>query len=83
MNAYQMDDYDVWAANSIEEAVSDYERETGGKVDPEEVRQLTDAELDADIPEFDENEQPTGKMTTIRSWLADMTKPGFLGSSCW
>ena len=41
------------------------------------MRLVCDAELDQQVPESDENEQPTGVMTSMRAWLEDAT-PGFL-----
>ena len=37
--------------------------------------------LDADVPEFDENETRTGNMTTMRAFLEEATEPGFLATS--
>lgn len=45
--------------------------------DEEDFYELADAELDAEQPEFDENENETGETTTIRSWLAT-AEPGWL-----
>jgi hypothetical protein len=44
---------------------------------------FTDAELDESIPEYDEDEKPTGKMTTLRAYLNEMSSPGFLAGGGW
>jgi hypothetical protein len=50
----------------------------GEKVDEAVFRELSDDELDKPFAETDEDEEPTGNMTTLRSELAAMTSAGFL-----
>lgn len=84
MNAYEMDSYPTYyAANTLEEATKLYLDDTGPDNVMEEdcPRLLSDAELDQEIPERDENEALTGRMVTMRAWLDAMTEPGFLASA--
>lgn len=83
MNAYQMDEYTVYCANSIEEAIALYLANTGEQ--PEECPvQLGDAALDVQYPKFDENERVIpGVFTSIRKELAEQKEPGFLCVSEW
>lgn len=83
LNAYQVDDANVYAGATAEEAADAFAEDVGEIVNMADVRQLTDAELDADIPEFDENEAQTGNMTTLRAYLDEATAPGFLATSDW
>ena len=78
MKAFQLTDEEIWAANSLEEAITDYEKTTGVNIDPDDVNELSDTLLDKPVPEYDDDENPTGQMTTLRAWLNDMTEPGFL-----
>ena len=78
MKAYRMTECEVWAANSIEEAIADYRREILDDLDADDVRELTDAELDDPLDEFDEDGEPTGETTTLRARLAQMTSCGLL-----
>lgn len=43
----------------------------------DEVHELDAEELDAEIDEIDENEQPTGNKTTYRRYLNETTEPGW------
>lgn len=84
LKVYQCDDSDLYAAISAEQAAELYRDMTGD--DPEDgyPRELSDAELDAPQPEFDENEQRTGGTTTIRQMLAEHgSEPGWLAGSEW
>ena len=78
LKAYRMTECEVWAANSIEEAVADYRREILDDLDADDVRELTDAELDDPLDEFGEDGEPTGETTTLRARLAQMTSCGLL-----
>ena len=79
MKAYEMDDEPTtYAANSAEEAVALYAQDSGEPVEEGYPRELTDAELDADQADYDDDERPTGMTTTIRRWLEAATEPGYL-----
>lgn len=81
LKAFQVDDYTWWAAATADEAIQSYFEETGEVVEDGYPTEVTDAMLDAEIPEFDENEAPTGNMTTMRAFLNEATGPGFLATS--
>lgn len=78
LKAFHVSDEELWCADSAEEAAADYLEETGEQCADGYPRELTDAELDAEQPEFDENECRTGGTTSARQWLAETTAPGFL-----
>ena len=79
MKAYEMDDEPtIYAANDWEEAVVLYVRDSGAQVDDGYPLELPDAELDAERPDYDEDERTTGTKTTIRRWLEAATEPGYL-----
>lgn len=84
LKAYVVDDSDLYAASSPEEAIRVYRDHCGEEVDiaagyPIE---LSDEDLDKPIPAFDENEVATGEMTSIRQFLVEHgDEPGFLASS--
>lgn len=85
LKAYMVGDDDVYAAHSAEEAVRLFRLDVDwgdGDIDID-VSELTDAELDREYPEFDENERPTGNTITMRKYLAEMTAPGWLAGSSW
>lgn len=44
----------------------------------DDIHELTDAELDAEHDDTDEDERPNGKKITIRQMLTDAKYPGFL-----
>jgi len=72
MKAYCINDDEIWAAHSLEEAIADYEQTSGEKLEnPEDVREATDVELDARIKEYDDNEEPTGNTVSMREWLRE------------
>lgn len=81
MQAYEMDDCSIYAAESEAEAIRIYTEDCGEQLDPGYPRELTDEELDKPQPETDEDERPTGRMTSIRKWLQEQTWPGFLCGS--
>ena len=82
MKAYYINEDEIWAANSLEEAIADYEETSGEKLDnPEDVREATDAELDTQIKEYDDNEEPTGDTTSMRQWLRENTFVGMLATT--
>ena len=80
LKAFHVDETTLFAAMSAEQAAELFADWIGDEVDVALVEEATDAFLDKEIPEFDENERQTGRMTTVRSWLAD-AEPGFLASS--
>lgn len=80
MKVYVVSDYEWWAANSEAEARASYKHATGEDVNDDVFRELSDAELDREFPDTDENEQPTGAMTTFRRLLSARTAPGFLAA---
>jgi hypothetical protein len=79
MKAYEMDDEPtIYAADSAMVASALYTLESGERLEDGYPRELTDAELDAERPDYDEDERPTGEATTIRRWLEAATEPGYL-----
>ena len=79
MKAYEMDDEPtIYAANRAREAAMLYHTPGGEPLEDGFPRELTDAELDAERPDYDEDERPTGEATTIRRWLESATEPGYL-----
>lgn len=78
LKAFYVDDMPtIYAAESIEDAARLYEHDLGEPCEDGYPREASEAELDQQIPETDENEQPTGVMTSMRVWLEGAT-PGFL-----
>jgi hypothetical protein len=81
MKAYYINDDEIWAANSLEEAIADYEQTAGEKLEnPEDVREATDAELDTQIKEYDDNEEPTGDTISMRQLLREKYFVGMLAT---
>lgn len=81
MKAFWVTDEEIYAANTAEEARDAFMSDTGCRDTDcplDEVVEVTDAELDKEIPDCDEGEQPTGAMTTMRAWLNEKTEPGYL-----
>lgn len=84
LKAFRCDDTDLYAAKDAEQAAAVYEAQCGEKPEAGYPEELTDAELDAPQPEFDENEQRTGGTTSIRQMLAEHgDDPGWLAGSEW
>ncbi|HFF6004428.1 hypothetical protein [Stenotrophomonas maltophilia] len=84
LKAYAVNDSDLYAAATADEAVKAYLEHCGEDVEVEAGYpiELSDADIDKPIPAFDEDEQPTGEMTSIRQFLAEHgDQPGFLASS--
>ncbi|HGM5119933.1 TPA: hypothetical protein ACKPZZ_002138 [Stenotrophomonas maltophilia] len=78
LKAFYVDDMPtIYAAATPEEAARLYEEDVGDPCDDGYPREVSAAELDQSIPEFGEDEQPTGEMTTMRVWLEEAS-PGFL-----
>lgn len=89
LKAYAVGDMDIYAATSKQEALglaneahscSGYEEPT---FEIDEVIELVDSDLDKEYPEFDEDEHPTGGVTTIRIWLSETVTSGWLCGSDW
>ncbi|HJR10039.1 MAG TPA: hypothetical protein VJ823_01345 [Rhodanobacteraceae bacterium] len=84
LKAFQMSDEELWCAETAEQAAASYLEETGCECEDDYPQELSDAQLDAPQPAFDENEaQIDGEKTCVREMLAEMTAPGFLASSVW
>lgn len=81
MKAFWVSDCEVWAANDAEEAKADYLATTGVQADPEYFGELSDDALDQPFPDTDEDERPTGEMTSIREQLRGCTGPGFVAGT--
>jgi hypothetical protein len=79
LKVFHVDDTTLFAARDTEHAVELYTEWCGEPPDMNYVREASDEYVDREIPEFDENEAPTGRMTTIRSWLVG-AEPGFLAA---
>lgn len=76
MKVFRIDD-ELYAAFDALQASALHKDQVGEA--PDEQRELSEKELDAPQPEFDENEQPTGGTTTIRQMLAEHgDEPGWL-----
>jgi hypothetical protein len=86
LKAYWCDECDLYAAESAQQAASLW-REAVGEDEPLDEgypRELTDKELDAPQPEFDEDERRTGGTTSIRRMLAEHgDEPGWLAGTVW
>lgn len=80
LKVYHVDETTLFAARSAEHAAELFAEWTGDDVDVASVEEASNEFLDKPIPEFDENEMPTGRTTTVRSWLKD-AEPGFLAAS--
>lgn len=84
LKVYACDESDLYAATTAEQAAALYEELYGVRPEAGYPRELTDAELDAPQPEFDEDERQTGNMTSVRQMLADHgNEPGWLAGSEW
>lgn len=84
LKAYQCDDLDVYAAESAEQAAKLYEEMVGELLEDGYPHELSEAALDVQYPEFDENEARTGAMTSIWQMLAEHgSEPGWLCGSDW
>lgn len=79
MKVFQIGE-ELYAAESAEHAAVIYAEMTGEAPDPDdEPCELSDAELDAPTPEFDEDERQTGEMTSVRQMLVESgSEPGWL-----
>ncbi|MGM1042032.1 hypothetical protein [Stenotrophomonas sepilia] len=78
LKAFYVDDMPtIYAAESIEHAAELYETDCGEAPADGYPYQASEQDLDMPVPETDEDEQPTGVMTTMRAWL-EAASPGFL-----
>lgn len=78
LKAFQCSDCDWYAAKDATHA-SDLHFDLCGELpeDPYPV-EVSDEELDREVPDFNEDGEPTGEMTTMRRWLAEIEGPGWL-----
>lgn len=85
LKAFACDEMDIYAAESAEKAAEMYLDTTGEEPEEGYPRELTDDELDARQPAFDENENRIeGKTTSVREMLAEHgSEPGWLAGSEW
>ncbi len=87
LKAYAVGDSDVYAAESAEQALQLANDISGSEDEPvfrmDDVILLTDADLDKEYPEFDEDEVATGGTTTIRHWLNEARVPEWICGSDW
>lgn len=87
LKAFAVGDSDIYAAEYPEEALRLANEMHGIDDDPafsiDDVVLLVDEDLDKEYPEFDEDERPTGGVTTIRIWLSETVTPGWLCGSDW
>lgn len=68
---FKMNDCDWWLAQTKDQAIADYEKETGEREEWAEVEELTDRQLDALMfTDTDENEVPIGGKRPFREQLA-------------
>jgi hypothetical protein len=87
LKAFACSDSDLYAAESAEQAAVLYEDMSGKPPNAEDgyPYELTDAELDARQPAFDENKNRIeGQTTSVREMLAEHgNEPGWLAGSDW
>lgn len=77
MKVFQIYD-ELYAAETAEQAAVIFSEMSGDQCD-EEPRELSDDELDAPQPEFDEDERLTGEFTSVRQMLEEFgNEPGWL-----
>ena len=77
LKAFHVSDCEIYAALSSDQAARLYEDETGESCEEGYPCELSQEELDKPTPEFDEDENQTGDMTSIANWLREAS-PGFL-----
>lgn len=82
LKVFRCTDNDWYAAKDAEHAARLLYNQTDELPEEGYPEELTDAQLDEKIPEFDEDEKPTGKMTSMRQMLAEHgNDPGWLCGS--
>lgn len=84
LKAFRCTDMDLYAAADATQCAKLYEEHCGDKLEDGYPEELTDAELDASQPEFNEDGERTGGTTSIRQMLAEHgDEPGWLAGSEW
>jgi hypothetical protein len=74
LKAFHVDDETIYAALDADQASVLYMEDTGAECDaPDYPRELTDAELDVEVPELDSGERHTGRTTCVRAFLGAAT----------
>lgn len=82
LKAFYVDEGTIYAAVDAEQAAVLFEQDTGVACDePDYPREIGANELEAAVPDFDEDERPTGSSSCIRAWLLEATAPGMLAAS--
>lgn len=82
LKAFQCSDNDWYAAKDAKEAAELHEDLCGDAPEDPYPVELTDEDLDRPLPEFDEDEQETGIMTSIRKMLVEHGEsPGWLAGT--
>ena len=76
MKAWWLNDYECWAGETLNDAIADWEAETGCQRD-EGVNDPHEATPDTRV-NMDEDGNPAGPFMTIGEILATMDKPGFV-----
>lgn len=86
LKAFAVGEMDIYAAESVEQALKLANGDSGDGItfyERDDVIEIVDEDLDKEYPELDENEFPTGGMTSIRIWLSEAVTPGWLCGSDW
>ena len=85
MKVYLFDDCSLYAAESMELAVTLYKECVDKELAEGCPRELTESELNARYPKFDENENPVeGQTISILEMLAEHgDEPGLLAGGVW
>lgn len=84
LKAFACDDSDLYAARDADEAIRLWKEHNGetAEMDDGYPVELSDEDLDKPIPAFDENENRTGEMTSVRQFLIEHgDEPGWLAGS--
>lgn len=79
LKAFHVSDSEIFVADSLDEAARLHFENCGEPCEDDYPDELSDAELDREYPEYDEDERPTGNKTTIRKMLVEHgDEPGLL-----
>jgi hypothetical protein len=82
MKAWWLNEYECWAGESLEEALADWEKETGCRLDDDEREDCHEANYDTRVNMCDEDtsleEMHNGPFKTIGELVAAMDKPGYV-----